>query len=397
MPPANAFQHQTYRSTPPIVPYELLPEPEALLPSSADYEERLATACKLLEKVNLAATYLVHGTFTGNDLLGLWTELRRYSPSLSESLRRFSKGVVDAVAGETGNYTSQFAATFQQGLTVGTGREIPVKLFHWSSQNNHIGRADGAISLVCELARLAEILPSTVENARVMLWGHSHGGNVLALLTNLLAADQATRQQFFDKARIFFESWRGKTCDMPDWHQAEQILADVSHPLRGLSLDIVTFGTPIRYGWDSAGYNKLLHFVNHRPQNGLPVYLARHPLHLLRLLRATDGDFIDQLGIAGSNLIPNPLALRTLVADWRLKGVLENGLQPEWRLSRWGRGARVPDEGTTLLVDYHDGHWFTPYHLAGHAAYTRRRWLPFHVSQIVKHFYNREQFDRMRS
>ena len=59
---------------------------------------------------------------------------------------------MDAVIGETGNYTPGYAQTFQDGLTHAAGREIPVELFHWSSQNNHIGRADGAVRLIARLA-----------------------------------------------------------------------------------------------------------------------------------------------------------------------------------------------------------------------------------------------------
>ena len=33
----------------------------------------------------------------------------------------------------------------------------------------------------------------------------------------------------------------------------------------------MTFGTPIRYGWDSGGYARLLHFIHHRPAPGLPA------------------------------------------------------------------------------------------------------------------------------
>ncbi|TWU29370.1 hypothetical protein [Bythopirellula polymerisocia] len=386
------FRHQPYRSTLPVAPYQLVPEPEEVDPSSADYTERLAASCAALTNVNLAATYLVHGTFIGNDVLGLLTELRRCSPWLSERVRQATRGMVNCVAGETGNYTSQFAATFQQGIAVGAGRESPVRLFQWSGQNNHIARADGAVGLICNLASLAESLSDATlispNQARVMLWGHSHGGNVLALLTSLLAADREARQKFFEAARIFFTPWWGKSTDMPTWVHAEQVLEDADHPLRNLALDIATFGTPIRYGWHGAGYNNLLHFVNHRPKAEVPAHKTRHPLHLPRFLKATDGDYIHQLGIAGTNLMPNPLAVRTLLADLRLKKVLEHDLQPEWRLQRWSRGHRIPDEGTTLLVDYHDSHWYTPYHLAGHGTYTRSKWLPFHVTEIARQFYS---------
>ena len=57
---------------------------------------------------------------------------------------------------------------------------------------------------------------------------------------------------------------------MPTWQRAQQVLAENHHPLRQLALDLVTFGTPIRYGWDTAGYQHLLHFVNHRPGRRAP-------------------------------------------------------------------------------------------------------------------------------
>ncbi len=40
-------------------------------------------------------------------------------------------------------------------MAAGAERTIPVRQFHWSSQNNHIARADGAVRLIAELARLA--------------------------------------------------------------------------------------------------------------------------------------------------------------------------------------------------------------------------------------------------
>ena len=41
-------------------------------------------------------------------------------------------------------------------------------------------------------------------------------------------------------------------------------LLSSSAMLNGATLDIVTFGMPVRYGWDPSGLGKLLHIVNHR-------------------------------------------------------------------------------------------------------------------------------------
>jgi len=350
----------------------------------------LASAGTAFGQAGVAAIYCVHGTFSGNDALGLLTELARVAPNLSQSLGRLTKRTVDLVLGETSNYLPEYTATMQAGLCAGAGRTIPVRRFHWSSQNNHIGRADGAIRLLDELARLASEMPSEVLGAanppRVVLWGHSHAGNVFALLTNLLGSDAATRNEFFETARVFYQPWLRHETDMPVWPHVRELLEDAGHPLRNLALDIVTFGTPIRYGWDSGGYANLLHFTFHRPCQEKAEYLGPQSIAPRCLLSSADGDSVHQIGISGSNWIPNPLAVRTLMADWRLDKFLERNVMRESIFKRIKHGTRVPDEGTTLLVDYDDLESGV-HHFAGHALYTRRKWLPFHCGQVAERFY----------
>jgi len=363
-------------------------------PQTAEFSEQLTTAAAPFGKAGVAAVYCVHGTFSGNDALGLLTELRRFLPGLSKSLRRLGKRTVDLVAGETGNYTPQYVETLQAGLSAGAARTIPVRLFNWSSQNNHIGRADGAVRLIDQLARLATGLADEAWQAklppRVVLWGHSHAGNVFSLLTNLLGSDDATRDEFFKTARSFYHPWIRNHVDMPVWPQVQQLLGNADHPLRKLKLDIVTFGTPIRYGWDTDGYANLLHFIHHRPCSSEAEYLAPQSIEMKRLLHAADGDYVQQLGIAGTNLMPNFLAWRTLQADWRLDRFLEKDVTRESIFKRLKHGTRVPDEGTTLLVDYNQIEPCLHNHLAGHAVYTRSKWLPFHCSQIAEQFYGKQ-------
>ncbi|MCG8448073.1 MAG: hypothetical protein MI725_00650 [Pirellulales bacterium] len=359
-------------------------------PRADDFSEQIAAAGAAFGQAQVEAIYCVHGTFAGNDALGLLTELARFTPGLSSKLRRFGKRTVDLIAGETGNYTPRFVATFQEGVSAGAGRTIPVRLFNWSSQNNHIGRADGAIRFIYELAKFAATLPrerlAAANPPRVLLWGHSHGGNVFALATSLLAAERAQRDEFFHAARTFYRPWFWGEVDLPVWRQVRELLDEVRHPLRQLALDIATFGTPIRYGWDAGGYARLLHFIHHRLTAGEAEYLAP-PLNPRRALSAAAGDYVQQFGIAGSNLAPAPFALRTFLADWRLNKFLERDIPRERLIKRLGRRQRVPDAGTTLLVDYSEVESGVHQHLAGHALYTRRKWLPFHCREIAKRFY----------
>jgi hypothetical protein len=368
----------------------------------------------------VAAVYLAHGTFCGNDALGLFTELERWAPRLTASLRRGGKRMFDWLIGETGNYLPSFAERMEAGLNAGVDADanaIPVRLFYWSSQNHHIGRADAAVRLIDELATLATtlVVPSPLRGGlgrgheagtrvstpplapshqgegdgrpRVLLWAHSHGGNAFALLTNLLGGDAATRAEFFEAAKYYFRSPWTRRVDLPAWQRVEEILSQADHPVRKLQLDFVTFGTPIRYGWDSRGYSKLLHIVNHRPVIDDEEYLGPRRLHLGRMLRAVRGDYVNQIGIAGSNLPPLPLAMRTFLADRRVGKLVERDLKPEGLFKRMGRGMRVPNEGTTLLVDYADPDRLPWRHLLGHAPYTRSRWLPLHCELVAEVFY----------
>lgn len=392
MPASNRFRHQAYRSEPPTSPYRLLPSGPPTEPSSAEFAERMAAAGQRFSQAGVAAIYCLHGTFAGNDALGLYTELERFAPQLASSLRRATKGAFDWLIGETGNYTADFAERMETALTTGAERPMPVRLFHWASQNHHISRADAAVRLVDELASNAESLASHQGKGvnRIQLWSHSHGGNALALLTNLLAADEPTRQEFFEAAGVFHRRSKPHRTHFPIWHRVEQILADPSHPLRGLALDVITFGTPVRYGWDNGGFNNLLHIVNHRPHPKKAEHVAPYPPRFHKLFLGAEGDFVQHIGIAGTNLPPIPLAWRTFLADRRLGKLFQRDLAREWLRTRLKRGVRVHHEGTTLLMDYADPDRSPHRHLFGHAPYTRSRWMALHCELIAAHFYGEQ-------
>lgn len=339
---------------------------------------------RALRSAGVSAVYLVHGTFVGNDALGLFSELARVFPAAGDALKRLSEHLVDLVVGETGNYTEAYARLFEDGInSSGKSPHIPVRLFHWSSENHHIGRADGAVRLIDELASL-----ELAECARVLLWGHSHAGNVFALVTNLLGGDRESVERFFDAARPFYRWPILRIVDIPQWRRVRKGLLQSPRLLDGRSLDMVTFGTPIRYGWESSGYGRLLHFVHHRRAAGLPVDRAPFPPAVDAVLSAKDGDYVQQCGIAGTNVMPSIFAWRTWWSDRRLNRLLQPG-HPFFDLpKRCAFGKRVPDEGTSLLVDYpRDPRETIATHHAGHAVYTKSDWLLFHAEEVVRQFY----------
>jgi hypothetical protein len=335
---------------------------------------------RTLREAGVRAVYLVHGTFVGADALGVLAELDRVFPVFGEILRGALKQMVDNLAGDAGNYTGAFARQFEEAMRLPGEPDLPVRLFRWSSENNHVGRADGAVRLIDQLSQESG-------DGRVLLWGHSHAGNVFALTTNLLAGDEAAIRSFFDAARVYYR-WPLVGCiDIPHWQRVRQWLESRRQEFDRPQLDFVTFGTPIRYGWDSNGYSRLLHFVNHHPAQGLPEYQAPFPPKAENVLAAADGDYIQQLGIAGTDLWPSVFAWRTLLAENRLDRLLEPGQGLLDLPASLKAGVRVPEEGSTLLVDYGPPSGHIGQHHAGHAVYTREEWLLFHAESVAQQLY----------
>ncbi len=194
-------------------------------------------------------------------------------------------------------------------------------------------------------------------------------------------------ERFFAASRTYYRKWFGDKTGLPVWSEARDRLLSDNRPLPETPLDIVTFGAPIRYGWETRGYSQLLHFVNHRPSGELPEYRAPFPVAPERVETAADGDFIHQIGVASTNFLPNVLSWRSLLADHRLHRLLQPGVRRRDLFERLRLGMRVADEGQTLLVDYGrpSGNVFS--HLAGHGHYTQTRWMLFHAEEIARRFY----------
>jgi hypothetical protein len=328
------------------------------------------------------ALYLVHGTFVGDDALGFFSDVARAFPNASRAMRNVGKSLVDAAVGQRGNYDESYAELLEQSLADGPSPPIPVRRVLWSSQNHHVGRADGAIRLLDLLSQV-----SIEPHQRIQLWGHSHAGNVLALMTNLLGSPPRDVERFFDAAQSYYR-WPGLgKIDLPHWQRMRTLLAEEDHPLRRVALDLVTFGTPIRYGWETSGYARLLHIVHHRPASGVAPYCVKFPPDWHRALKQLDGDTIQQLGIAGTNTPPRFWAWRTWMADRRLHRLLQASVASSDLLRHCQAGQRVPREGTTLLVDYQLEPESIAQHHVGHAIYTKQAWMLFHAEQVARHFY----------
>lgn len=301
----------------------------------------------------------VHGSFVGDDPLALARTLEGavpVLPDLARALRGFTRSHVSRFLGDLSN----FPADYVDALAAATG--IEAVGFTWSGENHHAARVHEAVRLAHALARHA----ATGLGGRVLLLGHSHGGQLFALLSQLVARSRGY-EELVDAAAA-----RGEDVATLDDDLAR---------LRCCAFDVATFGTPPRYDFAPASHFRLLHLVNHRSATVRATSL-RGLLHTRR------GDYVHQLGAPGSDW-PAPLA-KDRALNERLDRVLGVGSDLRAWLRHVANGPRLSPYGHTLLVDYGDqarvvpNFWATGF---GHAAYTRREAMLFHMKLVADHFY----------
>ncbi|MGH7135508.1 MAG: hypothetical protein ACREHD_07190, partial [Pirellulales bacterium] len=361
--PTGFFYHQPYTASPPRAPHYFLRPQAGPGLASREFQGRMAGVGESLRAARVATLFLVHGSFAAFDSQNVLTALARRYTKARGALRRLAVQLMTADVHDAGNYTPHYAEAFQTGLD-GRGRGPTVRLVSWSSENHHLGRADAAVRLIDELAALE--LPA---GERALFWGHSHAGNVFALMSQLLSADAGAVERFFKAAEVYYRWPMTPLVDVPVWRRVRQLLSHNRQRLAARPCDWVTFGTPIRYGWKLREGDGLLHFIHHRPDATRPAYLAPSPTRIEDALHGASGDYLQQVGIAGTDTPPSPLVWRSWLANRGLGHLFEHDSRGDLA-QQLEIGARVPDCGTTLLVDYGDCHGTPAEHLAGHAVYT---------------------------
>jgi hypothetical protein len=306
----------------------------------------------------------VHGSFVGDDPLALARTLEGAVPrlpDLSRALRGFTRAQISRFLGDLSNFSRDYVDT----LAASTG--IEAIDFTWSGENHHAARVQEAVRLGRALALHAGLhTPGGLgAGARVLLVGHSHGGQLFAVLSQLLA-----RSRGYDEL-VAAAAARGEDV---------VVLEDDLELLRRCTFDVATFGTPPRYDFASGARFRLLHVVNHRQS------AARASLH--GLLHTRRGDYVHHLGAPGSDWPAASAKDRRL--NERLDRVLGVGTDFRAWLRHIAQGLRFSPHGHTVLVDYGDqgrvvpNFWATGF---GHAAYTRRDAMLFHLRLVADHFY----------
>ncbi len=357
--------------------------PPQEVPGTTTWAEQMALSGKELAGNRVRHIIFAHGTFTGDDPLGINTFLGHLSAATgidvfkTGQLKRFTKHIVDLITKDTANFTEEYIQLFASVLP----DSITCTPFIWSGADHHLARLTGAVKLCSQLAGLAaDFRPDD----RILLLGHSHAGQIFALLTTLL--DQSDRA---DALLAVVDRAAGLNIG-----ELKKDLEKISR----LKLDIVTFGTPVRYCWGQYDRYRLLNIINDRGNN----------VELSGLLDTWDGDYIQQWGIEGTDIFSE----RHHELNRELNTVLQNRGQVSpaeflRRLEEKQRREPLYYDGTevteTFLVDYLDQspedrtaldslrefdvlpHCIST--LFGHGVYTRYAVMLFNLRFIVEKFY----------
>ncbi len=420
MPIENNFQHDELSRKSPGERLSVAELTDLVPPDSPVWMETMGKCGTALSQAGVAAIVFLHGSIYGTDVFGaqrldevgglkrgysrgvsgldaLLAAMREESnriPLLPGGLKPplldddATKHLLDEQIGDAGNFTDDYVQSFKNAINRNLTQPIFCIRLLWSSEHHHLGRAVAAVRLLDELHRLCT-QQNLGKGHRILVQAHGQAGLVLAIASNMICPSPITgRPKLFNILSDYAEQIN-QPKPAETVRPIESLLTTAAL-LNGVALDVVTFGTPVRYGWDPSGIGKLLHVVNHRNlRTDGKSWLAKMELpHItMEMPIAWGGDYVQELAVAGSDAVPGTESAKA--ANKRVWEMVE----PYDGFERWlecaRRAVRFPSEGHCLLVDYKDSTGSTNPrdHYYGHAVYTRRRAQLFNTTQIVRALY----------
>ena len=325
----------------------------------------MAKLGRKLKKREITNIYLIHGTFMGDDPFDIFRLSENLVPfvpkkikkKVTSFLKRRLKNNRERLFNDLADFTDEYTKLLDESL----GSEIEITNYNWNSANHHLGRIKGALGLL-------DCLYEHSNPNRVLLIGHSHAGQLFALLTQFLSPKQ----------NLF------KTPELLDYlKEAGEEFKDFEKKIekvRNLKFDIVTLGMPPRYSFYEGPNINILHLINHRRKDHLAGMLTG-------ALFSKEGDYIQQWAIPGSDSI-SPILKENLI-NTKLDEILGTGLDMKiWRKNLKKR-KRIPNQGYSYLINYGDSSKWPNFlkTIFGHGVYTRKEHLLFHIYLIEKYFY----------
>ncbi|HLZ36116.1 MAG TPA: hypothetical protein VKP13_19090 [Nitrospira sp.] len=415
MPIENNFQHDELSRKSPGDRLTTAELTTVTSPDSPAWIETMARCGSAFSGAGVRAIIFLHGAIHGTDVFGIQRldevgGLKRgYSRGVSgldallAAMRQETNGIpllpgglkpplpndeatkllLDEQLGDAGNFTGADVERFRNAINKNLSQPIACLRMLWSSEHHHLGRAIAAVHFLDTLRQLREQL-HLAQGQRILVQAHGQAGLVLALVSNLLCPSRITARPKLLGLLASYAEQAGRPELVAAIMRIGPLLETASL-LNGALLDVITFGTPVRYGWDPSGVGKLLHVVNHRNlRTDGKTWLAKMelPQITMEMPIAWGGDYVQELAVAGSDAMPATEQAKVAnKAVWEL-------VEPYDGFERWlecaRRAVRFPSEGRCLLVDYKDSTGSTNPrdHYYGHAAYTRRDSMLFNTVQL---------------
>ena len=415
MPIGNNFQHAAYTRSDPGDRARYRELIIGAPPESLAWQDAMAEMGERLARAGVRLVVFLHGTACSTDvfgmqrldevgglkrgysrgiagldaLLALMREGTNGIPVLKDAQPPLedngpTKQIIDNLVGDAANFSQAYVELFQKAINRSIEPPIYCERLLWPSEHHHLGRSQAAIQLIGRLRAVATEQKLGAGD-RILVQAHGQAGLVMALASNLLAPNESAGRALFLQTLKDYAKYTGASV-------AGIELLDQSPGgiLNGATVDVVTFGTPVRYGWDPSGLGRLLHVVNHRPMRvDGKRWLAKMelPQITMEMPIAWGGDYVQQLAVGGSDALPaSPEAKVLNKVLWEL-------LEPYEGFERWlecaRKSVRCQNDGLCLLVDYKDS---TPTstakdHFYGHAAYTRMNAMLFNTTEITQSLY----------
>ena len=352
-------------SLPPSFAFEPIP-----VIGDAQWQKAMREYGDILAKHNVRQVFFVHGTFAGDDPFGISKIFKHLPDRLVTNSRNHIKKTTDKWTGDGGNYTEgyviEFCTAVSNNLCSNDSR------FTWSSGNTHEDRLLGAIELAKHIANTINA-GKVRANETILLLGHSHGGQLFALLTHFLE-DGKMANQLYEFINIHY----GPQSEI-------QLKTDID-TIKSVNLDFVTFGTPVRYTWGRYEKFRLMPVINHRNNSelsGVPTI--------------RDGDYVQQWGVDGTDVLTpgKPPREKELSKTLNSPGLdllaaLTSSKDNSRSLPKYEDCTVVHEN---VLVNYGDNlpspdPVVSQQKLIGHAVYTTEQTMLFNVGLIVQSLYS---------
>ncbi|MEQ1530465.1 MAG: hypothetical protein ABL925_14215, partial [Methylococcales bacterium] len=251
-------------------------------PDSKQSKDDMKKYGEILKQRGVSQVIFVYGTFVGNDPFGFvdsLSKLPNLDTQISNKLKEINQQTADWQTKDEGNYTNAYVKKFCEAI----GNDICNEndRLKWGSGNYHKARLDGSIHLAQQLAN--RINDKKIgQDKTILLLGHSHAGQLFALLTTFLEGKDTAQAlyEFMDKCKELSQ-------------KKLQLLKDIE-TIKTVNLDFVTFGTPVRYSWGKYSKFHLLSVINHRSNSQIEG-----------IFTIKDGDYVQQWGGEGTD-VPAP-------------------------------------------------------------------------------------------